>query len=483
MNLEKSLLEDHQAQVVVDVEPDRVEAARQRAARKLASRGKIPGFRPGKAPYDVIVRYYGDAAVYEQAIDLLVDEVYPEMLKEAGIDPAAAGSLEKVEGTETPKFTFKVPLSPEVALGDYRAVRASYEFQPPGAERLDEALNELRQAYATTETVEREAADGDYLIIDMHSEHKELDRTDAAIMIRASERPDEFPFPGFSKGLIGLKAGDSKTFHHDFPEDAANAALAGKLADMEVTVKTVRNVTLPPLDDEFAKLVGKYDSLDALKETLSKEIEGRARAEYEDQYYEALVDKLRKEAVIKYAPQTLEHEAEHVINDMRRRLAQQGLDLETYYKMRNTDAAKFLEDEAKPVAMKRLERSLILDEVARAEKIEVDNNSLDEEFNSTLLDLQGQGLNLNSIRGGRQGQQRIAEALAVQSASRLLTRRTLERLRLIATGDYTPPAEGAKEAEAPQPKAAAKKPAGKPSKKTAPARGSKTGPSKVSRKK
>src|SRR5512142_269314 len=101
LKLEKTILDDHQAQIVVEVEADRVRAARQRAARKLASRGKIPGFRPGKAPYDVIVRYYGDAAIHEEAIDLLVDELYPEVLKEADVNPAAAGLLEKVEGTDT----------------------------------------------------------------------------------------------------------------------------------------------------------------------------------------------------------------------------------------------------------------------------------------------------------------------------------------------------------------------------------------------
>ena len=123
-----------------------LEAARHRAARKLAERGKIPGFRPGKAPYEVMLRYYGDAAVYEQAVDLLVDEVYPEMLKEAEIEPAAAaGCLEKIDGTETPKFTFKVPLTPEVSLGDYRAIRLPYEFQAPGPEKLEQALEELQQ--------------------------------------------------------------------------------------------------------------------------------------------------------------------------------------------------------------------------------------------------------------------------------------------------------------------------------------------------
>jgi trigger factor len=479
LKLEKSLLEDHQAQVVVEVEPERVEAARQHAARKLASRGKIPGFRPGKAPYDVIVRYYGEAAVNEQAIDLLVDEVYPEMLKEAGLEPAAAGSLENVEGEVSPKFTFRVPLSPEVKLGDYHALRVPYNFEAPGPEKLDESLNELRQVYATTQTVERPAEQGDYLAVEIRSEFKELARPDMPVMIRAEDPESEFPFAGFARSLIGLTAGESKSLHHDFPADAPSQTLAGKPADLEVTVKTVRSVTLPELDDDFAKQVGKYENLAALKEALGKEIEARARAEYEDQYYTDIVDALRKEAVIKFAPQTLHHEAQHVVEDMGRRLAQQGLDLETYYKMRNTDAARFLEEEAKPVATKRLERSLILDEVARVEKIEVDNAALDEEFSSTLMDLQGQGLNLNSVRGGRQGQQRLAEAVAMQSASRLLTRRTLERLKTIATGEYKP-GEGATQAgeteDAGKPKkAVAKKPAS--------AGKAKTGPRKATRKK
>ena len=136
--------------------------------------------------------------------------------------------------------------------------------------------------------------------------------------------------------------------------------------------------------------MGQYETLEALKEALTKDIEDRARNDYDNDYYAQLVDKIKEGATLKYAPQTLEHEAEHVVDDMRQRLAQQGLDLETYYKMRNTDAAKFLEEEAKPVARKRLERSLILDEVSRREKIEVDNSSLDEEFSNTLVDLQMQ---------------------------------------------------------------------------------------------
>ena len=449
MKFEKTVLDDHQAQVVVDVEPDRLESAKRRAARKLAERGKIPGFRPGKAPYEVIVRYYGDAAVYEQAIDLLVDDLYPEMLKEAEIDPAAAGSLEKIDGKETPRFTFKVPLRPEVLLGDYREIRVPYEFQAPGPEKLDRALEELQQMYGSTETVDREVQEGDYVLLDLKSEKESLTRTGFATIVRKEERIDEFPYPGFSRELLGMKAGDTKSVTHGYPADFPDETLQGQTASMDATLKTVRQITLPPLDDDFAKMVGQYESLDALKDVLAKDIEARARSEYDDDFYARLVDKIKEGATIKYAPQTLDHEAEHVVDDMKQRLAQQGLDLETYYKMRKTDAGKFLDEEAKPVARKRLERSLILDEVSRQEKIGVDNESLDQEFNSTLVDLQSQGLNLNNIRGGKQGQQRVAEAVAMESASRLLTRRTLERLKLIATGEYKEqPAESPEQQEA-----------------------------------
>ena len=483
MKFEKTIQEDHQAQVVVDVEPDQLEAAKRRAARKLAERGKIPGFRPGKAPYEVIRRYYSDEAIYEQAVDLLVDDVYPAMLKEADLNPAAAGTLEKldkVDGTDLPKLTFKVPLMPEVNLGDYQSVRLPYEFSAPGEEKLDQALEELQQMYGTTETVEREIQEGDYVLLDLKSEKESLTRTGFATMIRKEDREVEFPFIGFARELLGMKAGDSKTISHEFTKDDKDEALAGQNVDIEVTVKTVRSMTLPELNDDFAKMVGQYENLDALKDALTKDIEVRARAEYDDEYYAQVVDKIKEGAAIKYASQTLTHEAEHVVEDLRQRLAQQKLDLETYYKMRSTDAAKFFEEEAKPVAKKRLERSLILDEISHQEKIEVDNEALDQEFNSTLVDLQMQGVNINKIRGGKQGQQRVAEAVAMESASRLLTRRTLERLKAIATGEHKPEETKVEEevkAESELPAKAAKKKTAKSTSKSA-SKSSKSGASK-----
>ncbi len=215
--------------------------------------------------------------------------------------------------------------------------------------------------------------------------------------------------------------------------------LRGKDAEMEVTVKTVRAVTLPELDDEFAKTIGAGETLAELREAVQRDVETRSKAEYDDKYFVDLIEKIKEGATIKYHQHSLEHEGEHVLEDLSQRLSQQNMDLETYFKLRNTTREQFVEDEVKPVAKKRFERSLILDELVRRENIEVDNASLDAEFNQTLSALTMQGVDLNKIRGGRKGQQQLAQAVAMESANRVLTRRALEMLKSIATGEYKPP--------------------------------------------
>jgi trigger factor len=438
LNIEKTIQDNHEAKLVVEFDQDKFEAYKRRAARKISERGKIPGFRPGKAPYEMVVRNYGEQAIVEQAVDFLIDEEYSNILKEADISPGAAGSLESIDNLQPPKFTFKVPLAPEVDLGDYHSIRMPYEWSAPGQEEVDKALEDLRQMYSTTETVDRAAETGDYVLVDVKSETTELNRTGFATFIRKEDRDTEWPYNGFSRELIGVKAGESKTVKHTFPADWEVADLQGKDVEIEVSVKTVRGVTLPDLDDEFAKMTGAGETFDALKEAVTKDVEARSKADYDDKYFLELIEKIKEQATIKYHQHAVEHEGEHVLEDLTNRLSQQGMDLETYFKVRNTTREKFIEEEVTPVAKKRLERSLILDEVVRKENIKVENEELHAEFDNTINTLSMQGLNFNKIRGGRQGQQRIAEAVAMESASRVMTRRALDVLKSIATGEYKP---------------------------------------------
>jgi trigger factor len=447
VKIEKTIEENHEAKLVVEVEPERLDTYKRRAARKISQRGKIPGFRPGKAPYDMVVRNYGEQAIIEQAMDAFVDAEYSNILKEAAVEPGAAGSLESIDSLEPPKLTFRVPLAPEVDLGDYHSIRMPYEWIAPDEKAVEAAVEDLRQMYATTENVERAAQEGDYVLVDVKSETTELNRTGYSVVVRSEGRDTEWPYNGFSKELIGLKAGDTKTVTHSFPEDWEVEELRGKEAEMEVTLKTVRALTLPELDDEFAKTAGAGETVEALREAVKRDVETRSKADYDDKYFVDLIEKIKEGATLKYHQHALEHEGEHVLEDLGQRLGQQGMDLDTYFKVRNTTREQFIEDEVKPVAKKRFERSLILDEIVRREKLEVDNEALDAEFNQTLSALTMQGVDLNKIRGGRQGQQRVAQAVAMESANRVLTRRALDMLKSIAVGEYVPPEERQKAAD------------------------------------
>lgn len=447
MKIEKTIEENHEARLVVEVEPEKMDAYKRRAARMISQRGKIAGFRPGKAPYEMVVRNYGEQPILEQAMDLFVDAEYSNILKEADVDPGAAGSLESIDSLEPPRLTFRVPLAPEVDLGDYHSIRLPYEWTAPDEAAVNSALEDLRQMYSTTENVEREAQIGDYVLVDVTSETTELNRTGFAAFIREEERDTEWPYNGFAKELIGMKPGDTKTVKHTFPEDWEVEELRGKETEMELTVKTVRAVSLPELDDEFAKTTGAGETVDELRQAVSKDVENRSKADYDDKYFVDLIEKIKEGATLKYHQHSLEHEQEHVLEDLGQRLGQQGMDLDTYFKVRNTTREQFVEDEVKPVAKKRFERSLILDEIVRREQIEVDNAALDAEFNQTLTALTMQGMDLSKIRGGRKGQQRVAQAVAMESANRVLTRRALETLKSIAIGEYVPPEERRKAEE------------------------------------
>ncbi len=441
MNIEKTIEETHEAKLVVDVDAEKMEQFKKRAAREISKRGKIAGFRPGKAPYHLVVQNYGEQAIIEQAVDFFIDAEYSNILKEADVEPGATGRLENIESLDPPKLIFMVPLAPEVDLGDYHAVRMPYELPDPTEEEVTKALDDLRQMYATTEDVEREVQEGDYVLLDLVSETAELNRAGFAAFVRKEERDTEWPYNGFAKELIGMKPKEAKTIKHTFPEDWEVEELKGRDVEMEATVKTIRAVTLPELDDEFAKTVGAGETLDELKEAVTKDVESRSKADYDDKYFVDLIEKIKEGATFKYHQHSLDHEGEHVLSDLGQRLSQQGMDLETYFKVRNTTQEQFIEDEVKPVAKKRFERSLILDEIVRKEELEVDDASLDSEFNQTLGALAQQGLDLNKVKGGRKGQQELAQAVAMESANRVLTRNALEMLKSIAVGEYKSPEE------------------------------------------
>jgi len=455
LKIETQPRDDHQITMIVVLEPEQMVGAKHRAARKISERKSIPGFRPGKAPYDVVVRSFGEKFISEEAVDLLLDEIYPKALEETKIEPAAAGSLEKVEDLEsTPKFTFTVPLAPEVDLGDYRSIRLPYEWMAPGEDKVEGALDELRQMYAKTETVDRPIENGDFVMVDLKGFDTKsadgdpaiLDRPGTPIFVRNEEKPDEYPFQGFSKGLIGLNVDGNKEFTYKYPKDTKDEKLQGKKLKFDVFIKMIRGSILPELNDEFAKQAGPFENVQALRDAMKANLATQSKADYDDEYFSKVLEQIKAGAKIKYPPQVIDHEVEHVLEDLKSRLSNQGMDLEAYLKSRNIDEAKFVADEAKPAAIKRLERSFIFDKLASLEKLEVNQQMLQDSFEQTFSEYQGDSTFQKALRGKSKPPKQLVNAVAMESANRAYVQQTLNRLKEIATGQ-APKLEVSKDGE------------------------------------
>lgn len=403
MKIESSPLEDHQIKLVVEIDEKTMEAAKRKSARKIANRIKIPGFRPGKAPYSVILRQVGEAAIVEDAVELLIEDQYPKIISEASIDPYGPGNLENIDSLDPPIFEFTIPLQPEIDIGDSLMIRHPYEPTNITDSDVDEVLNNLRERQAKTESVDRPALVGDLVLINLNAIAEE-DRSEPPVEIfperslsivvtsdeiiaeqnehESSEQDNEWPFPGFSGYLKGMSKDDYKTIKHTFL-DSDPEPFSDKKVIFEVTIKEVQSRALPDIDDEFAEKFGGYPDLKSMRADIFNNLQEQNTRAYQEAYDNDILDKAIKKSQFKYPPQALEHEIDVVLNNLKANLERQNLDIELYKKTRELDDDG-LREEAQPIAEERLKRNLFLYKIAEIQKIEVDESEVQTEAKLTL---------------------------------------------------------------------------------------------------
>jgi len=448
LKIETEPRDDHQITIIAEFDLETLDRFKHRAARKLASKVRIPGFRPGKAPYDLVLRTVGESSVVEEAIEILIDEQYPEVLKEAKIEPSGPGSLEEVVNLDPPTFRFVVPLPPEVTLGDYHSLRKPYTPEPIEEADVERILNNHQQSYGTTETVERPAQMGDVvgvgfsarLINPAEGQNPDLiiDETDQIPISTYDDGTKEWPYPGFSLELVGLSSGDTKTIRHSFAEDDPAEEFRGHEVEFSLAIKEIKSLTLPEITDEFATTVGPFADLEALKTSIRTELGSTKNRTYTQTYLRELVDEVMEISTVKYPPHLLEQEIHQVLHSFEDQLANQNLDLEAYLKTQEQTREAFIEEEVTPIAVRRLTRALVLDELARLEDIQLDTDELMNEVSQTLMQMSQYG-ELNRMPKGV-SRRDFTNAIAMDTASRLINEKIMDRLKGIATGEY-PPAE------------------------------------------
>ena len=440
MKIETQLTENHQAKLNVEIEAELLEEAKVRAARKIARRIKIPGFRPGKAPLAVITRQVGDATILEEALDLLIDDLYPKIIQEAGIDPYGPGSLENVVSTEPLVMEFTVPLAAEVDLGDYRSLRLPFEPKTVTDDDISSVLENLRERQAVIEPVERPAQMGDLIALRLSAkdasengsepENYLIQPRSTSILITQDD-DQEWPFPGFSNNLVGVSANDAQTVSFQYGEDEQDEFFKGKEVEFYFTVESVKSRSLPELDDDFAASVGDYDNMEALKKDILATLERQAEQAYSDSYDNDIIEMAVAQATFKYPPQMLEQEVSDVISDLERRLEQQNLDMELYLKTRSLDMDG-LREELHPIAESRLKRSLFLFELARKESIELNPQELARETEMTMNYL---SRSLPEKEARKLNNEKTYRNITTNVMADMLLQRSRERLRAIGVGD------------------------------------------------
>lgn len=444
MKIETQPLDDHQVQVIAEFDPETMQDYKRRAAKRIAKNTKIPGFRPGKAPFDVIKRHYGEEVIVQEAIELLIDDTYPNILKEANITPSGPGSLENILSTDPPKFSFIVPLQPEVILPDYHSMRKEYKLEKVTEKEVNQAIENIRLAYATAEPVDRPAQEGDLVSIRLKGRLVKPDEGEDPDFIPETPLPviagkpiderNEWPYNGFSKEVIGLSANEEKTIVYTFPKKSPLESMRGKKAEFSFSVQNIKAIKLPELDEEFLQSVGNFESVEKLREALRGDLEAKQTSDYDQSYFDELIDTIVEQATIKYPPNVLAEEVEYILEHLKEDLAQRKMDIETYLKTRNQEKDAFIEDDIKPAAITRLKRSLVMDELARAEDIRVSKEELQKAVAQTIVEI-GDQIDFSAVKTNL-ARKNFTTAVTYETAGRLLNQRITDRLKAIATGEY-----------------------------------------------
>jgi trigger factor len=359
----------------IEIPSDVVDAEIDRVARDYSKRARIPGFRPGKAPTRVIKQRFKDQILHDVAHDL-VPRAVDEALRERGVEPVDTPDILDVLVEEGRAMTFTAAFDtvPAFDVGPYETITINRPSNRVEDEAVNQALERLRSRAARFEPVEgRGIVDGDIVTVDLDRtdpDGKVDKHTDVTVELGASANP-----PGFDAELLGLEAGATKSFTVHYPADHPIGELANTDVSYTVTVKGLKRRVLPDLDDEFAKDLGEFETLDALTARVRDDLEHEARHAADRAVRSDLIKQLAARVSFEVPHSLIERETDRRLEDFAGRLVDQGVDP----RKAGLDWKAFRDAQRDP-AREAVASALLLDEVARREHLEVTNAEVDQEI-------------------------------------------------------------------------------------------------------
>ena len=366
----------------VEVEQEMLDQALDKAYRKIVKQVNIPGFRKGKAPKAMVERYVGKETLFGEAAEMVVPDAYMQALKETETEPIDQPKIDIVQGEAGKPLIFKatVEVKPEVTLGEYKGVEVTRPTTDISDEEVQKELERLQSRHAKLITVEDgEVQQDDTTLIDFTG-YVDGEAFEGGTAENYSLNIGSGTFiPGFEEQIIGVKVGEEKDVNVTFPEEYHAENLAGKPATFKVKVNEIKRKELAELDDEFAKDVSEFDTLDELRNDIRNKLKEAAETKAKSSVENGTVDAVVANATVEIPAVMVEYKVEEMMNNVGQRLAQQGINLDQYFQYTNSSMDD-MRERMKPDAEKTVRNELVLDAIAKAENITASEEEINEEI-------------------------------------------------------------------------------------------------------
>jgi len=438
MKVTQERLEGSRIALTVEVEPEQVNRATDRAYQHLGGQYVVPGFRKGKAPRHILRSFVGEQRIRQETLDHLLPDAYRDALKDTGVEPIADPEVEllTMEPEQPVSFKATVPVAPTVELGDYRTIHVEPQPVDIPEERVDAVIEDLRRQYATWEDVtDRGIETGDRIIADVNSTadgQTLIDAKDQQLAVGENGLPKEV-----DEGLLGTAAGEERTVLVTLPEDYPRTELAGKEAVYTIAVKSIKAPILPPVDDALAQRTPGISDVAALRADIRQRLQKAAEDAETERQRTAAVSELLKRSKLDYPAFLVERQIDRSLETFAGNVARQGFDPEQYFRMLGLTPEE-LRSRWRPDSEETVRRDLVLVELAKAEGIEPTEEQVTEELHRLVGNVPA-----DQLPGLIAANPRILTAVRSSARERL----ALDRLVELALQSEAPPPEAATPAE------------------------------------
>lgn len=430
MSVQVENLEKNMAKLTIEVSAEELEKALNAAYQKEKNKISIPGFRKGKVPRAMIEKMYGPAVFYEDAANTLMQENYPAAVEESGVDIVSRPTVDVVQIEKGKPFVFtaEVAVRPEVTLGKYMGVTVTKIDTSVSDEEVEESLEKERNNNARTITVtDRAVESGDTAVIDFEGFVDGVAFEGGKGENHPLEIGSHTFIDTFEDQLIGKNTGDEVEVNVTFPEQYQAADLAGKPAVFKVKINEIKTKELPELDDEFAQDVSEFDTLAEYKEDLKKRLveqkENEAKRTKEDEAIQKIIDKSKMDI----PDAMIDTQCDTMIEEFAQRIAQSGLSMDQYLQFSGMTVDK-LREQVRPEATTRIQSSLVLEQIAKDENIEITDEDIDAEIEKMA---KAYGMEADKLKEymGESEKKSMKNDLAIQKAVELVMDNVKERAK------------------------------------------------------